>query len=140
MTEATLNPQKSEILKNYIAHLLSGLTVDYQNTKPERKEIATLFRANEEEFSIDEEIELLTSDLRGYACQIQGSGRIEKEQLAIAQLLTMGVFDIPVLANFYWKTEGEYPLLKGYLQKLDYLRLLILEYLSLPDLRVGEGA
>lgn len=140
MTEATLNPKKSEILRNYITQLLSQLTVDHQNTKQERKEVAAKFPANEEEFSITEEIELLTSDLRGYASQIQGRGMIEMEQQAINQLLTMGVFDIPVLAQFYWETDGEYPLLKSYLQKLDYLRLLILEYLSLPNLSVRGGA
>lgn len=63
MTKATLNPQKSEIYRNYIIYLLSQLAVDYQNTQQERKEVAILFPANEEEFSITEEIELLTSDL-----------------------------------------------------------------------------
>lgn len=139
MTEATLNNQKSEILRNYIIHLLSLLTVDYQNTKQERKEVAAKFPANEEEFSIQEEIELLTSDLRGYASQIQGRGWIEMEQQAIARLLTMGVFNSPVLAHFYWETNGEYPLLKDYLQKLDYLRLLILEYLGFPNLLLKGG-
>lgn len=61
------------------------------------------------------------------------------EQQAINQLLTMGVFDIPVLAQFYWETHDKYPLLKGYLQKLDYLRLLILEYLDLSILPVRGG-
>lgn len=139
MTEAIFNSQKSEIYRNYITQLLSQLTVDHQNTKQERKEVAAKFLANEEEFSITEEIELLTSDLRGYASQIQGRGWIDLEQQAINQLLTMGVFDIPVLAQFYWETHDKYPLLKSYLQKLDYLRLLILEYLDLPNLSVIEG-
>jgi hypothetical protein len=42
MTEATFNTRNDEITRNYITHLLELLSVDYQNTKQERKEIATI--------------------------------------------------------------------------------------------------
>ncbi len=42
MTEATRITQNAEVTRNYIHHLLKQLTVDYQNTKQERKEIASL--------------------------------------------------------------------------------------------------
>ena len=41
----------------------------------------------------------------------------------------MRAVDIPAIAQFYFETDGEYQQMKAYLQKLDYLRLLILEYL-----------
>lgn len=55
-----------------------------------------------------------------------GTIRIEE---AIAHIQTLQVFAIPAISHFY-RTEGDrYPKIKSYLQLLDYLRLLILEYL-----------
>jgi hypothetical protein len=129
MTEATRITQNPEVTRNYINHLLKQLTVDYQNTKQERKEIASLSQASEEDFTVLEEIELLTSDIRGYASQIQARGWIENEQEAIERLQTMRVFDVPAIAQFYFATDGDYQHMKAYIRMLDYLRLLILEYL-----------
>ncbi|NEP56123.1 MAG: hypothetical protein F6K31_03740 [Symploca sp. SIO2G7] len=75
------------------------LNVDYQNTKQERKQIAALAPASEEEFTVLEEIELLTSDIRSYANQIQTRGWIENEQEAIKRLQMMGIFDVPAIAK-----------------------------------------
>jgi hypothetical protein len=129
MTESILNYQKNEMARNYIADLLEQLTVDYKNTKVERKKIASLSPASDEEFTVLEEIELLTVDIRGYASQIQARGWIENEQEAIERLQTMGVFDIPAIAQFYFSTKVEFEQIKAYIRVLDYLRLLMLEYL-----------
>ena len=129
MTEATRITQNPEITRNYINHLLKQLTVDYQNTKQERKEIASLSPTSDEDFTVLEEIDLLTTDIRGYASQIQSRGWIENEQEAIERLQTMRVFDVPAIAQFYFTTDAEYMQMKAYIRMLDYLRLLILEYL-----------
>lgn len=89
----------------FITHLLEQLTVDYKNTKQERQEIASLSPASEEEFTILEEIDLLTSDIRSYASQIQARGWIENEQEAIERLQMMRVFDVPAIAQFYFTTH-----------------------------------
>ncbi len=129
MTEATLNTQNHEITLNYIYHLLQQLNIDYKNTRGERKKLASLSPNSDEEFTVLEEIELLTVDIRGYASQIQAEGRIENEQQAIEHLQTMQVFDVPAIAQFYFATDGDYEQIKAYIRMLDYLRLLILEYL-----------
>ncbi len=129
ITKATLNTQNPEITRNYITHLLQQLTEDYKNTKEERKKLASLSPASNEEFTVLEEIELLTVDIRGYGSQIQARGRIENEQQAIERLQTMYVFDVPAIAQFYFLTNGDYGQIKAYIRMLDYLRLLILEYL-----------
>ena len=129
MTEATLNTQNHEITINYIAHLLQQLNIDYKNTKEERKKLASLSPNSDEEFTVLEEIELLTVDIRGYASQIQAQGRIENEQQAIEHLHSLQVFDVPAIAQFYFVTNGDYGQIKAYIRMLDYLRLLILEYL-----------
>ncbi len=129
MTKATLNTQNPDITRHYISHLLQQLTEDYKNTKEERKKLASLSPASREEFTVLEEIELLTADIRGYASQIQVRGKIEKEQQAIERLQTMQVLDVPTIAKFYFVTDGDYKQIKAYIRMLDYLRLLILEYL-----------
>jgi hypothetical protein len=130
MTKTILNTQNPEIKRNYIIEILEQLTVDYQNTKQERKEVAALDPNFEEEFTVLEEIELLTVDIRGYASQIKTRGWIENEQQAINQLKSMQLFDVPAIAQFYLTTGREYKRIKAYMQMLDYLRLLILEYLQ----------
>ena len=131
MTEATHITKNTEVTRNYINHLLQQLTIDYQNTKQERKEIAALFPVSDEDFTVLEEIELLTSDIRGYASQIQARGSIENEQEAIERLQTIRVFNVPAIAQFYFTTNTDYLHMKAYIRMLDYLRLLILEHLRM---------
>jgi hypothetical protein len=128
MSEAILNDK--EITKNHITNLLNKLTLAYQSAKEERQEIVNQFPPKEEEFSLLEEIELLTVSIRGYACQIQAQGRIENETKAIEQLQGMRIFKIPVIAQFYFSNKGKYEQMKDYIRMLDYLRLLMLEYLQ----------
>jgi hypothetical protein len=49
---------------------------------------------------------------------------------AIAHLQTLRLFSIPAIAQFYFETDQHYPKLKEYVRRLDYLRLLVLEYLQ----------
>lgn len=130
MNEATFNTKNSEITKNYIIALLEQLTVEYQNTKEERQEIAKLLPIYEKEFTVLEELELLTVNIRGYASQIKAQGRIKNKQEAIEQLKAMRLFDVGAIAKFYLTTNEEYKKTKTYIRMLDYLRLLIWEYLN----------
>jgi type IV pilus assembly protein PilB len=109
--------------------LLEQLAVDYKTIKEERKKIASLFSASDEEFTLLEEIDLLTADIRGYASQIQARGWVENEREAIERLQARRVFDVPVIAQFYFVTDGDFEQMKAYIRMLDYLRLLILDYL-----------
>lgn len=128
MTEAILNEQ--ELTKRNIAQLLPQLTNLYQNTRSERKEISTQFPPENEEFSLLEEIELLTVNLRGYASQIAATGDIVNKEQVISQLQAMRVFSITQIGKFYFNSNGKYEQMKDYIRVLDYLRLLLLEYLQ----------
>ncbi len=131
MNSVNLGLQKAERTKNQIVQVLEQLTRDYQNIQPELRLIAVNFPAGEDEFSILEEIELLTVKIRGYASQIQVRDKIDNPQLAIEDLKNLTIFDIPAIADFYFGSDGEYQRMKVYLQKLDYLRLVVIEYLSI---------
>ncbi|MGG6265714.1 hypothetical protein ACQ4M3_19970 [Leptolyngbya sp. AN03gr2] len=130
MTEAILNFQVPEAKRNYIAHLLEQSTREYQHSKPERQILATVEPPNESDFTLLEEIELLTVNIRGYASQIQARGRIEPAIAAIDRLQHQSIFEHSAIAHFYFTTSDRYPQTKAYLQTIDYLRLVILDYLK----------
>jgi hypothetical protein len=117
-------------LKRCIKDLLVQMTTDYQQTQSERREVAVAFPATDENFSIIEELELITTDLRGYASQLQFRDWIEDSATAIDRLQSLRLFSIPHIAQFYFENSQDYPKLKEYMRQLDYIRLLLLEYLQ----------
>ena len=128
MTNSTASAQLNPIEKKYLINLLEQLNQLYRQTKSERKQLATSFKTDAE-FTVLEEIELLTVELRGYASQVEARGWIESSEAAINRLHNMRIFEIPVIAKLYFNHQ-EYNLMKSYIRMLDYLRLLILEYLQ----------
>ncbi|KYC44085.1 hypothetical protein WA1_02790 [Scytonema hofmannii PCC 7110] len=116
-----------ELTRSNIIQLLTRLVDMYQNTRAEQKEIATHFPPEGDEFSLIEEIELLTVNLRGYASQLQATGQIASKAKVIEQLQAMGVLNVPTIARFYFGKNDKYTLIKSYIRMLDYLRLLLLE-------------
>lgn len=116
--------------QNYIAQLLEQLTLNYQNTKLERKQIAQNFSNSEAEFTPLEEIELLTVSIRGYASQIAASGSLRNDRQAIAELQKLSVFNNHLIVQLYSEARSHYPQMQSYICMLDYLRLLVLEYLQ----------
>jgi hypothetical protein len=130
MTNFTLNQQDTTQLKRCIKDLLVQMTTDYQQAQSERREVATVFPPSDENFSVIEELELLTTDLRGYASQLQFRDWIEDPAAAIDRLQSLRLFSIPHIAQFYFENSQDYPKLKEYMRQLDYIRLLLLEYLQ----------
>lgn len=62
--------------------------------------------------------------------RLRGLKAFENEQEVIERSQTMRVFDVPAIARVYFTTDADYLHLKAYIRMLDYLRLLILEYLQ----------
>jgi hypothetical protein len=117
------NPQEQ------VAHFLDRLTKLYQAAKSERTQAAA-DPAPEAGFSILEELEMLTVSISGYAAQIQTTGKVKNTEKAIGDLRQFNVFENPVIGQFYQQADNDYPNLQAYIQLLDYLRLLSLEYLQ----------
>lgn len=132
MSNLVLNDQ--EVIKNNIIDLFDKLAIAYQQTKEERQEIISQDQFSDEDFSLLEEIELITVDLRGYASQIKTVGYIKNKTQAIKQLQTIKILNIPTIAEFYFNTGQLYEKTKGYIRLLDYLRLSLIEFLSLTIL------
>ena len=120
---------KLDIQKGYVSQLLEQLIVDYQNTKPERKGITERYPSSEDEFSLLEELDLLTTSIRGYASQIKAQGTVKNFQQALEDLKQLNALEIPIVTRFFFENRSHYGQTKIYIQTLDYLRLLVLDYL-----------
>jgi len=111
----------------YIEKILNQLLKDYQNTKLERERIAIWEET--QEFSILGTIEVLTDDIRGYSFQIINNNSSAKAQEILNELNKLTIFEIPEFIEWYFTPEFDYPQMKHYAETLNYLRLLIIEYL-----------
>jgi hypothetical protein len=127
--DLSLKGKRSNSYRSQIASLLHQLAIAYYNTQQDRKRLALSFPSSPGESAIVEEIEQLTVNIRAYGSQLQSRGWLRDEEDAIAQLQNLRVFDSPHIAQFYFGSREDYQQIKTYLHMLDYLRLVILEYL-----------
>ncbi|MEE3718540.1 hypothetical protein V2H45_17510 [Tumidithrix elongata RA019] len=122
------------VYQDYISQLLEQLSINYQNTKLERQLIFKKDFSNyDEDFMPLEELELLTVNIRGYACQIEDKGTVNNYKQAIAELKTLSVFNNHTIVQLYNEARSHYPQIQSYISMLDYLRLLVLEYLQIQQ-------
>jgi len=122
-------PKNSQTAKNNIAKVLKHLLNDYKKTREERRQISLWEESKD--FSILGEIEIFTTDIEGYASQLIAHDDLENYQDIIKKLTTINIFEISYFADWYFSEESQFPLIKLYIEKLNYLRLLIIEYISL---------
>jgi len=126
-------PGKLKIQRESIVELLNQLTDDYVTLEAEMKKIFEQSSDSEDEFTFLEEFELLIVSVSGYAKQIQATGNVKQLDSATVHLQQLQVFANLTIAQFHMETRGQYPKVQNYLQMLDYLRLLILEYLQMQQ-------
>ena len=125
-----INPLEQSTQK--IIDLLNQLTQDYQQLLQQDKPLLfETFPPNNQTLSILEEIDLLTTDLRGYASQISINQQIQNPDQALTTLRSMRLLENPSLAELYFTKNKQFPLFYQYLQKLDYLKLLLIDWLIL---------
>jgi hypothetical protein len=122
-------PKNPHTAKNNIAKVLKHLLSDYKNTREERRQISQWEESNN--FSILGEIEIFTTDIEGCASQVITNDNLEDYQDIIKKLTEINIFDISYFADWYFSEESQFPQIKLYIEKLNYLRLLIIEYISL---------
>jgi hypothetical protein len=126
----TLNPLEQSTKK--IVELLTQLTQDYQSIlQQDKSSLLENFPLSDHEFSILEEIDLLTTELRGYASQINVNQQIKNPDQTLTKLRNLRILSNPSLAELYFIKNEQFPLIHQYLQKLDYLKLLIIDWLML---------
>lgn len=121
------------VQQEYTIQLLKQITDDYSVLKLDMQQVSKVYPGSDDEFSFLEELELLIVDISGYAQQIESTGGVKQLNLAITHLQQLQVFANPVFARFYAEARLNFPNIQVYLQQLDYLRLLTLEYLQMQQ-------
>lgn len=117
-----------------IINLVNQLTQDNQQLLEQDKSLLfATFPPNDQTLSVLEEIDLLTTDLRGYANQIVFHQQICNPDQALTTVKSIDLFQNPSLAELYFIRNKQFPLFYQYLQKLDYLRLLVIDWLTLQN-------
>ena len=119
--------------KEYIDRIAKQLLTDYQHTKEERHKIALWEES--QEFTILGVIEMFTTDIRGYVAQVIASDNLENPQEVMEKLHKLKIFDVPYFTEWYFSNESDYPQIKRYVETLNYLRLLVIEYIFNADER-----
>ncbi|MDY6802664.1 MAG: hypothetical protein SXA11_02505 [Cyanobacteriota bacterium] len=130
MNKIAIATTGTELIENRIGELLDRLIIYEKNAKADRKNLAQTLPNDSDDFTVLEEIELLTTEIRGYASQIKIYGRIKNEEEAIKILESKRIFAISSIAQWYFNSDDDYQQLKLYASMLDYLRLLILELIG----------
>ena len=127
--EASNIPKNSQTAKDYIGKVLKHLLSDYKNTREERRKVALWEESKD--FSILGEIEIFTTDIEGCASQVIANDDLENSQDMINKLTKLQIFDVSYFADWYFSEETQFTQIKRYIEKLNYLRLLMIEYISL---------
>jgi hypothetical protein len=114
--------------KEHIRLLSAQLDEIYQRMKAERTAIAHW--EEEQEFSILGVIELFSTEIQGYVEQVLlNTLNTSLDSNSVNHLRQLDVFNIDYFAQWYFHSRQMYPLTQQYVEQLDHLRLLLIEYL-----------
>ena len=126
----TQNAKRLDLRREYLAQLLILRNHQYRETKEERRQLFEDEIEEEQEFPVWAELELLSSDVVGYASQIVEKGQVSSPQQALEVLNRYYILDKRKLIDWYLTTnETTCPNMKQFLITLDYIRLITVEYI-----------
>ncbi|RUT04462.1 hypothetical protein DSM106972_046900 [Dulcicalothrix desertica PCC 7102] len=115
--------------KEHIRLLSRQLDEMYKDMKAERREIALW--EEEQEFSILGVMELFSTDIQGYAEQaILNTSDVSLNSKNVNHLRQLNVFNIDYFTKWYFQNLEMYPQTQKYVEQLDHLRLLLIDYLG----------
>jgi hypothetical protein len=112
-----------------IAHMrLLSTQLDrlYRDMKSERRAIGQW--EENQSVSILGVLELFSGDIQGYVEQIDSQYLISGHETALSHLRKLNVFDLDYFTTWYFANLDAYPQVKQYIDQLDHLRLLLVEY------------
>lgn len=83
------------------------------------------------EETVWDRLELFSNDIFGYLSQIALKGyTIQSSNEVIRHLHKLNIFETECIVQWYCSDAHNYPEIKYYFELLDYVRLLILEYIE----------
>jgi hypothetical protein len=112
----------------YMCLLSAQLDHLYRELKAERRAIAQW--EEDQDFSILGVVELYSSGIQGYVAQLETHHAVPGQETALTHLRRLNVFDLDDFNAWYFADLNEYPNVKQYIERIDYLRLLLLEHIG----------
>ena len=116
--------------RQLLERILKVQASQYQDTEDERRILFEEETEVNDEFPVWAEIELFSGDMMGYASQIINKGYIYSPQETVERLREFSLFGRPQFLSWYLSTEKRYPKLKTFARTLDYIRLQVIEYIT----------
>ena len=116
--------------KKRISQLADDLLIRYRDMEDERSQLHQWEWENDFDFTILGLIELCDSDVGGYASQIATKGSVINPKGALKVLSEIALFNDPDFVAWYFSAENSYPKVRMYTNLLDYLRMLVMDYLA----------
>jgi hypothetical protein len=128
------------LTQTHIQHLAEQINRLHQSCRAERIQLADW--EDNRPFSILGELEILASQLQGYAGQFTTDGLRPAvghrlDAAAVADLQQRNPFASPAIADWYFSHGNAYPDLCRYLELLDYLRLSLLTAVQQSSLQAA---
>ncbi|MEM6598181.1 MAG: hypothetical protein AAF810_01700 [Cyanobacteria bacterium P01_D01_bin.36] len=117
-----------DIDRHHICMLSERIDTAYQSMGAERSLIARWEET--QSFSILGVLELVSSDIQGYAAQYESDSYTSSSVQSTEHLRRLNIFKIDYFAQWYFQNLEAYPHTKQYVESLDHLRLLLIESLS----------
>jgi hypothetical protein len=127
-----MNLKSSQFIveKERITNMAEKVLAEYKGMRDERSQIDDWEWENDFYFTILGAMEIFSSYVGGYASQIATRGSVREPKNAVKLLETSRLFDQSYFVKWYFAPDNKYVKVKQYVDDLDYLRLLIIEYIS----------
>ncbi|WP_162909456.1 hypothetical protein [Aggregatilinea lenta] len=121
---------KVNIARKHIGSLGSELYEGFDATRADRVQLMDWEDANDVQSSFLSKLTIYEADLDSYARQAANRGKIRNSKELLQYLKANSLLVNPVAAKWFDESGTTCSSLKSYVEKLDYLRLLLIEFIE----------
>lgn len=118
------------IKKNRLENMAKQVIAEYKEMQDELSQLDEWEWENDFDFTIVGLMEVFSSYVGGYASQIATRGTVLEPEHALQFLESKYLFDQPYFVDWYFSPDNTYLKIKQYVNHLDHLRLMLIEYIT----------
>lgn len=128
------------IKKNRLENMAEQVITEYKEMQDELSQLDEWEWENDFDFTIVGLMEVFSSYVGGYASQIATRGTVLEPEHALQLLESKYLFDQPYFVDWYFSPDNTYLKIKQYVNHLDHLRLMLIEYITRYQSRASSSA
>jgi hypothetical protein len=129
LAEKSLSPENL-LHRRHIAGLYEQIVSSFKSVLAEQRSLAKKKAWEDEDQDAFMDAELFADHVCGYASYAATCVYTKLPFEAIQQLKCNSIFDMPPVEHLYVRHEADAPYMRRYIEAVDYLRLLIVEYIN----------